>query len=42
MKILLADDDKQSRQAILWLLRRQNHEVTECANGEEVLAKIFA
>lgn len=37
MKILLVDDDKNSRQALLWFLKRQQHEVDECANGEEAL-----
>ena len=37
MKILLVDDETQSRQAVLWFLKRQNHEVTECACGEDAL-----
>lgn len=39
MKILLVDDEQHSRQAMLWFLKRQNHEVTECASGEEAMAK---
>jgi two-component system, NtrC family, response regulator AtoC len=39
MKILLVDDEQHSRQAMLWFLKRQNHDVTECASGEEALAK---
>ena len=37
MKILLVDDDQHSRQAVLWFLKRQNHEVTACASGREAL-----
>lgn len=37
MKILLVDDETHSRQAVLWFLKRQNHEVTECACGEDAL-----
>lgn len=37
MKILLVDDDKNSRQALLWFLTRQQHEVVECASGEDAL-----
>ena len=39
MKILLVDDEPHSRQAMLWFLKRQQHEVTECASGEEALAR---
>jgi DNA-binding NtrC family response regulator len=39
MKILLVDDEQYSRQAILWFLKRQSHEVTECASGEEALKR---
>ncbi len=39
MKILLVDDDRHSRQAVLWFLKRQNHEVTECSGGADALAK---
>jgi two-component system, NtrC family, response regulator AtoC len=39
MKILLVDDEQHSRQAMLWFLKRQNHDVTECASGKEALAK---
>lgn len=39
MNILLVDDDPDSRQAMLWFLKRQKHEVTECASGEEALEK---
>ena len=39
MKILLVDDEQHSRQAMLWFLKRQSHEVTECASGEEALEK---
>jgi len=39
MKILLVDDDRLSRQYMMWFLKRQNHEVTECAGGEEALEK---
>ena len=38
MKILLVDDEQHSRQAMLWILKRMNHEVTECASGAEALA----
>lgn len=37
MKILLVDDEPHSRQAMVWFLKRQRHEVTECAGGEEAL-----
>ncbi|CQR70735.1 C4-dicarboxylate transport transcriptional regulatory protein DctD [Sporomusa ovata DSM 2662] len=39
MNILLVDDEQHSRQVMLWFLKRHNHEVTECASGEEALAK---
>ncbi|HWR39768.1 MAG TPA: sigma-54 dependent transcriptional regulator [Patescibacteria group bacterium] len=39
MRILLVDDEPHSRQAMLWFLKRQHHEVTECASGEEALEK---
>lgn len=39
MKILLVDDEQHSRQAMLWFLKRQNHDVTECASGEEAMVK---
>jgi len=39
MKILLVDDEQHSRQAMLWFLKHQNHEVTECASGAEALEK---
>ncbi|MBP2627024.1 MAG: two component, sigma54 specific, transcriptional regulator, Fis family [Firmicutes bacterium] len=39
MKILLVDDEQHSRQAMLWFLKHQNHEVTECASGTEALQK---
>ncbi|WP_346355949.1 sigma-54 dependent transcriptional regulator [Azotosporobacter soli] len=39
MKILLVDDEQHSCQAMLWFLKHQNHEVTECASGEEALTK---
>jgi len=39
MKILLIDDEQHSRQAMLWFLKHQNHEVTECATGAEALEK---
>lgn len=39
MKILLVEDEQHSRQAMLWFLKRQNHEVTECTSGEEAMAK---
>ena len=42
MKILLVDDDQYSRQSMLWFLKSQNHEVTDCASGEEALAKFSA
>lgn len=42
MKILLVDDDEHSRQSMLWFLKRQNHEVTECASGEEALERFSA
>ena len=42
MKILLVDDDQHSRQSMLWFLKGQNHEVTECASGEEALEKFSA
>ena len=37
MKILLVDDELHSRQALLWFLKRQNHEIVECASAEEAL-----
>ena len=40
MRILLVDDDKASRRAILWFLKSQQHEVTECSNAKEALARI--
>ncbi len=42
MRILLVDDDQSSRQSIAWFLKRQNHEVTECANAEHALMQIAA
>lgn len=39
MKILLVDDEQHSRQAMLWFLKRQNHDVTECASAAEALHK---
>ena len=39
MKILLVDDEQHSRQSMLWFLKRQRHEVTECSSGEEALTK---
>lgn len=42
MKILLVDDEHHSCQAMLWFLKHQNHDVTECASGEEALAKYDA
>jgi two-component system, NtrC family, response regulator AtoC len=39
MKILLIDDEQHSRQAMLWFLKRQKHEVTECASGAEALTQ---
>ncbi|MHC1746135.1 MAG: sigma-54-dependent transcriptional regulator [Negativicutes bacterium] len=40
MRILVVDDDKDSRVAISWFLRDQEHEVTECANAKEALALV--
>lgn len=37
MKVLLVDDDKNSRNAMRWFLQRSMHEVTECVNGKEAL-----
>ena len=37
MKILLVDDEPHSRQAVLWFLKHQRHEVVECASGEDAL-----
>ena len=37
MRILLVDDEERSRQAMLWILKKLNHVVTECADGEEAL-----
>ena len=37
MSILLVDDEERSRQAMLWILKKLNHVVTECADGEEAL-----
>ncbi|MCE5286673.1 MAG: sigma-54 dependent transcriptional regulator [Pelosinus sp.] len=42
MKILLVDDEQHSRQAMLWFLKHQSHEVTECTSGEEALRKCAA
>lgn len=42
MKILLVDDEQHSREAMLWFLQHQNHEVTVCANGADALKKITA
>jgi len=39
MKILLVDDEQHSRQAVLWFLKRLNHEVSECASAEEALER---
>ncbi len=37
MRILLVDDDPSSRQALAWFLKRQQHEVDECADGQTAL-----
>jgi len=42
MRILLVDDERASRDAVKWFLKSQEHEVTECVNGEEALAKVVA
>ena len=42
MRILLVDDERASREAVRWFLKRQDHEVTECSNGEEALEKLTA
>lgn len=39
MKILLVDDESHSRQSMAWFIKRQNHEVIECASGEEALTR---
>ncbi|WP_371365293.1 Regulatory protein AtoC [Sporomusa rhizae] len=39
MKILLVDDEQHSRQAMLWFLQYENHEVTDCASAQEALDK---
>ncbi|WP_371365294.1 Regulatory protein AtoC [Sporomusa rhizae] len=39
MKILLVDDERYSRQTMLWFLKHENHEVTECASGQEALER---
>ena len=40
MRILLVDDERSSREAVKWFLIRQEHEVTECSNGEEALKRM--
>lgn len=40
MKILLVDDERSSREAVRWFLQRQEHEVTECSNGEDALLQL--
>ena len=40
MRILLVDDDRDSRRSILWLLKNQQHEVVECSNASEALERI--
>ena len=42
MRILLVDDERSSREAVKWFLIRQEHEVTECSNGEEALKRVAA
>lgn len=42
MRILLVDDERSSREAVKWFLIRQEHEVTECSNGEEALKRVTA
>lgn len=39
MKILLVDDERRSLQTMLWFLRHQDHEVTECTSATEALKK---
>lgn len=38
MNILLVDDDSGSRMSVAKFLRRQGHEIIECADGDEALA----
>lgn len=40
MKILLVDDDVNSRAAVQWFLKDQHHEVVECPCAEEALERI--
>jgi len=40
MRILLVDDERSSREAVKWFLIRQEHDVTECSNGEEALKRV--
>ena len=42
MRILVVDDDGSSRKSIVWFLKLQNHEVTECTNAEQALTQIAA
>ena len=37
MKILLVDDDKDSRSAVAWFLADQGHEPKECSSAEEAM-----
>ena len=37
MRVLLVDDDPAGRQALAWFLKRQQHEVDECADGAAAL-----
>ncbi|HML32593.1 sigma-54-dependent transcriptional regulator [Sporomusa sphaeroides] len=39
MEILLVEDDRHSREAVMWFLQEQGHKVTECDNAREALAK---
>ena len=42
MRILLVDDDQNSRQSLAWFLNRQNHEVVACSSAEQALKKYSA
>lgn len=40
MKVLLVDDDQDSREIVKWFLTDHDCEVTECSNASEALARI--
>lgn len=40
MRILLVDDDRDSRAAVRWFLKDRDFDVVECTNGEQALAQL--